>query len=265
MKGCLVRFHRFRLEPCAVVPDLEVIPGDMVICKISDGEDMGRVMKIIESDEPVGVVMRKAVPEEIKDVGKNRKKAEEGMEVFKELLQEFKLPMKLIDAHCRWDEKKIAFYFFSPQRLNFRTFHKALSQRLCMGVAIKQIGVRDYTKYVGGLGPCGRELCCHAFFSEMRHITLRMAREQNLYVSPLKITGACGKLLCCLAFERVFYQESLKRLPKIGSIIETKQGKGKIVGFDIFNSRVVVRLGMDYEIYLPLEEVKEVEKRDERA
>lgn len=263
MNGYLVRFHLFRIEPCAIVPNLDVKKGDMVICKISDGEDLGRLIKPIETDESVGVVMRKAEPEEVEEIGKNRKRAEEAMEVFRELLKEFELPMKLIDAHYRWDGKKIAFYFFSPQRLNFRIFHKALSQRLRMGVAIKQIGVRDYTKHVGGLGPCGRELCCHSFFSELRHITLRMAREQNLYVSPSKITGACGKLLCCLAFEREFYQESLKRFPKIGSKIETKQGKGKIIGLDIFNSKVVVKLRTDYEVYLPLEEIKEVKRRDE--
>lgn len=142
----------------------------------------------------------------------------------------------------------------SEHRLDFRALHKVISSALNIRVAIKQIGVRDHAKLVGGLGPCGRESCCRGFMRELRPIALRMARQQNLFVEPSKISGLCGKLLCCLGFEEDCYRRNLAELPRIGSRVRTVRGVGKVVGFDVLSRSVKVRYEDDVEHLVVLED-----------
>jgi cell fate regulator YaaT (PSP1 superfamily) len=138
---------------------------------------------------------------------------------------------------------------------DFRTFHRAVAAALGRRVAIKNVGLREYAKFFGGLGPCGNELCCRTFLIEIKPVHLRMARQQNLFVEPNKISGYCGKLCCCLRFEEEIYNEALTTYPQIGAMVETKQGRGKVLGIDIFNRKVLIKINEDTELYIPLKEI----------
>lgn len=262
MECYLVRFHPFRTEYCTVGPEVDATPGEQswVLVNSEDGKDLGRVLKIDEWDEPTGLIVKIAEPPEIERYQENLNKGAEALTLFRGMVREFELPMKVVDSHFWWDRHKIVFYFTAEERLNFRSLHKAISQNLGIRVVIKQLGIRDYTRTTGGFGPCGRHLCCASFLSELKPITLRMARQQNLYVSPIKITGVCGKLLCCLGFEETIYQEALERFPKIGSWVKTDLGNGRVIGIDIFNNKLIVRIGKDEEIFVGLGEINSSEE-----
>ena len=197
----------FRIEICTA--QTEYRSGDMVVIKSKEGIDIGRV--IDSSDEEVhrvyGEILRKASDEDF-EKKKELKEYEEFCFIeFRRAVKEFNLKMKPVYTHCQLDEERVIFYFTAERRLEFRKLHRYISQELNKRVVIKQIGVRDYSKLFGGIGPCGRDLCCATFLRELKSISLRMAREQKLYVSPNKLSGVCGKLLCCLNFEEDFYSE----------------------------------------------------------
>ncbi len=197
----------FRVEICT--GQMEYRPGDMVIIKSKEGIDIGRVIESLDEDVSriYGEVLRKAKDEDI-EKKKELKEYEEFCFIeFRRAVREFKLKMKPVYTHCQLDEERVIFYFTAERRLEFRKLHRYISQKLNKRVVIKQIGVRDYSKLFGGIGPCGRDLCCATFLRELKSISLRMAREQKLYVSPNKLSGVCGKLMCCLNFEEDFYSE----------------------------------------------------------
>jgi cell fate regulator YaaT (PSP1 superfamily) len=254
----LVRFHHFRTEYCTLAPELTSPPPALswVLVNSEDGKDLGQVIQVTEWDEPTGLIVKIAEPGELEHCKENIQKSADALAQFRQMVQEFELPMKVVDSHYWWDRHKIVFYFTAEERLNFRSLHKAISQNLGIRVVIKQLGIRDYTRTTGGFGPCGRALCCASFLNELKPITLRMARQQNLYVSPIKITGVCGKLLCCLGFEEAIYQEALERFPKIGSWVKTDLGSGRVIGIDIFNNKLIVRVGKDEEIFIGLDDLK---------
>jgi cell fate regulator YaaT (PSP1 superfamily) len=186
-----------------------------------------------------------------------KQEAKNSFDLFCKMLIEYDIKIKAIDVHYRFDRTKICFYIYSETHQDFRIFHRAVAAALHRRVAIKNVGVREYAKFLGGLGPCGKELCCRTFLLETKPVHLRMARQQNLFVEPNKISGYCGKLCCCLKFEEDIYTEALTAFPRIGGTVETKQGEAIVLGIDIFNRKVLVRVESDLELYIALDEILE--------
>jgi cell fate regulator YaaT (PSP1 superfamily) len=197
----------FRTEFCA--SEISCNLNDLALMKSKEGIDLCRVLTVQGNDTEgvYGEIIRKATPGDLEKRVELREYEEFCLIEFRRAVEEFKFPMKPVYAHCQFDEERVIFYFTAEKRLEFRKLHRYISQKLNKRVVIKQIGVRDYSKLFGGIGPCGRNLCCATFLSELKSISLRMAREQRLFVSPSKISGVCGKLLCCLNFEENFYAD----------------------------------------------------------
>ncbi len=253
--SAVVELHAFRSEVCSVAKGLDVEPGDLVIIRDDEGEDLGQVLGAVSAEEERGIILRKANDEDLERRHELDEKTRRVFGLFCRLKDEFGLKMKVIDAHWRWDRKKVCFYFISEQRIDFRALHKMISSALNIRVAIKQVGARDHARMVGGLGLCGRELCCKGFMRELRPIALRMARQQNLFVEPAKISGLCGKLLCCLSFEAETYRQAMAEMPRIGSRVQTGRGPGEVTGFDALARKVNVRYDDDIEQAVCLEEI----------
>jgi cell fate regulator YaaT (PSP1 superfamily) len=251
----LVSVHPFRGEPARCEETSGIRVGDWIVIRDLAGDDIGRVVAQVETDAVPAAVVRKATDEDMKLRDDLLVKAESGLDVFRQLVHQFKLPMKVVDAHLRFDRREISFYFVSDERLNFRALHKAVSSALNVRVVIRQVGVRDYSRVSGGVGTCGRVLCCASFLNELKPVTLRMARQQNLFVEPTKISGVCGKLLCCLRFEDDEYRRAMEEFPHIGAMVETGRGRGKVMAIDIFGRRVTVQFA-EGEVVVPLAELK---------
>jgi len=200
-----VEITPFRLELCFSKANYNI--NDIVIIKSSEGIDIGRIAGVpdegVEAD--YGEIVRLANDEDLARKKELRDYEEYSLIEFKSAIDEFEISMKPVYAHCQFDEERIIFYFTSEKRLEFRRLHRYISQKLNKRVVIKQIGVRDYSKLFGGIGPCGRTLCCASFLKDLKPVSLRKARDQKLYLSPSKLSGNCGKLLCCLNFEKDFY------------------------------------------------------------
>ena len=196
----------FRVEVCSSETDYS--HGDMVVIKSKEGIDIGAVLGLHhDEEEPYGEILRNVNQMDLEKRKELREYEEFCLIELKSAVDEFKFPMKPVYAHCQFDEERMIFYFTAQKRLEFRKLHRFISQKLNRRVVIKQIGSRDYSRLFGGVGPCGRSLCCTTFLSELKSISLRMARDQKLYVSPSKISGICGRLLCCLNFEEDFYTD----------------------------------------------------------
>lgn len=195
----------FRIESCAGPDSYRV--GEHVIIRSKEGLDIGRIISITDDDdtEVYAQIERVASQTDFEKREELKQYEEKCLLELKRAVDEFKYSMKPVYAHCQFDEERVIFYFTAQKRLEFRKLHRFISQKLNKRVVIKQIGSRDYSKLFGGIGPCGRNLCCRTFLHELRSISLRMARDQKLYVSPGKISGICGRLLCCLNFEEDFY------------------------------------------------------------
>lgn len=183
--------------------------NDRIIFRSKEGTDVGRVIRVQEEDEPgsYGEMVRTATPEDLAKREQLMDYTAACREEFKKAIREFNLDIKPVYTHCQLDEERIIFYFTAEKKVEFRRLHRNISQKLNRRVVIKQIGSRDFARIFGGVGPCGRNLCCGTFLADLKSISLRMAREQKLYVSPGKLSGICGKLLCCLNFEENFYTD----------------------------------------------------------
>ena len=259
-----VELHAFKTENCAVPASLLLRPDDMVIIHDDGGEDLGRVLNFADTDEAEAIVVRHATEEDRAGQDELAEKTRRVLELFRRQTTEFGLRMKVVDAHWRWDRKKVCFYFISEQRLDFRALHKVISSALNIRVAIKQVGVRDHARIIGGLGACGRELCCRTHMTELTPVTLRMARLQNLFVEPAKISGVCGKLLCCLRFEAETYRQALEELPRVGARVRTGRGPGRVTDVNVPARKVTVRYDDDGEQVIALEEISEISNEDEK-
>lgn len=203
----------FRMEACA--SETDYVQGDLVIIKSKEGIDLGKVHCLFsgDTDEIYGEILRSASEMDMEKRQELHEYEEFCLIELRRAVDEFKFPMKPVYAHCQFDEERVIFYFTAQKRLEFRKLHRFISQKLNKRVVIKQIGSRDYSRLFGGIGPCGRSLCCTTFLSELKSISLRMARDQKLYVSPSKISGICGRLLCCLNYEEDFYSQFVHNEP----------------------------------------------------
>ncbi|MDP3730631.1 MAG: stage 0 sporulation family protein [Candidatus Omnitrophota bacterium] len=222
--------------------------GDYCVVEADRGQDYGQTISeievILDSDvsEPLKKVIRKANPWDMHQIDKNKKKIREVMDTCSKKIRERHLSMKLIDAEFTFDRSKIMFYFTAEGRIDFRDLVKDLAAAFKTRIELKQIGVRDEAKILGGFGPCGRVLCCATFLKDFEPVTIKMAKEQNLPLNPTKISGLCGRLMCCLSYEHKTYKELMKGAPKEGDSIKTEKGPGKVVSINAIKRCAVAEL-----------------------
>lgn len=222
--------------------------GDMVIVETTRGVECGQVAmpnRSIDDESvvhPLKKIIRKATPEDINHVAENKKKEKEAFEICEKKIAAHKLEMKLVDVEYTFDNNKILFYFTADGRVDFRSLVKDLAAVFRTRIELRQIGVRDEAKMLGGLGICGRPFCCSAFLGEFQPVSIKMAKEQGLSLSPVKISGTCGRLMCCLKYEQDAYLDLLKTTPKIGAIVNTPDGKGVVVDQNLLTGELKVRM-----------------------
>ncbi|MBR6633369.1 MAG: stage 0 sporulation family protein [Clostridia bacterium] len=209
--------------------------GDKAIVETSRGVEYGHVLvanKTVPASEvvlPLKKVLRKATEDDTRRLVENEAVAERAKAIFKEKCVQHKLEMDLVDAEMTFDNSKLLFYFTSEGRVDFREFVKDLAAVFKTRIELRQIGVRDEAKQLGGLGICGREFCCHSFLSDFDQVSIKMAKEQGLSLNSAKISGTCGRLMCCLRYENDTYEEEIRKTPRVGSIVSTPSGKGMVV------------------------------------
>ena len=230
--------------------NMKLETGDKVIVEADRGLEYGEVVAAAEKvtdagsvDQPLRKVIRKANPWDEKQIAKNKAKTKDLMNICDRKIQEHKLPMKLVDAEYSFDRSKIIFYFTSESRVDFRNLVRDLANIFRVRIELRQIGVRDEARMLGGHGPCGRMLCCMAFLKDFDPVTIKMAKVQNLPLNPSKISGLCGRLMCCLGYEYECYRECSKGMPKVGKEIKTEHGKGKVISVNPLKRTVTVDLG----------------------
>ncbi len=222
--------------------------GDKVIVETARGVECGEVVipnrDVDESTvvQPLKPIIRKATENDLKTLEENKKKEVEIMKVFVKKIEEHKLSMKAINVEYTFDGSKILFYFTAESRVDFREIVKDLAGIYRTRIELRQIGVRDEAKMLGGLGICGRPFCCSSFLGEFQPVSIKMAKEQSLSLNPTKISGTCGRLMCCLKYEQDCYEELLKITPKIDAYVETAEGKGVVVESNILTGMLKVRL-----------------------
>ena len=231
--------------------ELEVQLGDSVIVETARGMEFGMVaMEITEVDEsevvtPLKRIIRIADEKDHLQHEENLKKKKRAMDLCQEKIDKHGLVMKLIDVEYTFDNSKIVFYFTADGRVDFRELVKDLAGVFKMRIELRQIGVRDEAKMLGGIGSCGRDLCCHSWLSDFLPVSIKMAKVQNLSLNPSKISGICGRLMCCLKYENDIYMEFRKGMPDIGEKVRTPDGFGKVVDTNLLERDVKVRLYLD--------------------
>ena len=231
--------------------ELEVQLGDSVIVETARGMEFGMVaMEITEVDEsevvtPLKRIIRIADEKDHLQHEENLKKKKRAMDLCQEKIDKHGLVMKLIDVEYTFDNSKIVFYFTADGRVDFRELVKDLAGVFKMRIELRQIGVRDEAKMLGGIGSCGRDLCCHSWLSAFQPVSIKMAKVQNLSLNPSKISGICGRLMCCLKYENDIYMEFRKGMPDIGEKVRTPDGFGKVVDTNLLERDVKVRLYLD--------------------
>ncbi|MEO0137796.1 MAG: regulatory iron-sulfur-containing complex subunit RicT [candidate division WOR-3 bacterium] len=181
--------------------------GERILFKTKDGIDTGTICAQAVEEESIGEILRPVNDEDLAKLEELKEYAEWCLFEFKNAIRAFNMDMKAVYAHCQFDAERVIFYFTAEHKMKFRKLHRFISQQLNKRVVIKQIGARDFARYCGGMGPCGRKVCCAAFLKDLKSISLRMARRQNIFLTPNKLSGICGKLLCCLNFEEDFYTD----------------------------------------------------------
>ena len=233
---------------------LKLKKGDKVIVETAQGEEYGEVMipnRVVSEDkiiEPLKLILRIANGRDHRHYKECRDLEKKAFEVCEKKIKEHKLDMTLTDVEVKFDNSKILFYFTADGRIDFRELVKDLAAIYKTRIELRQIGVRDEVRKIGGNGVCGRELCCCTFLNDFEAVSIKMAKEQNISLNPSKISGNCGRLMCCLKYESEVYEEKLKKLPHIGAIVKTEEGEGEIDSIETLKERVRVKIknGDDY-------------------
>ena len=231
--------------------DFEVKTGDNVIVETARGVEFGTAagdIKYVEDSEvvqPLKPIIRIADEDDKKAHEETVKKHDEAMRICEEKIARRGLEMKLIDVEYTFDNSKVIFYFTADGRVDFRELVKDLASAFRMRIELRQIGVRDETKMMGGIGPCGRELCCHSWLDDFETVSIKMAKVQNLSLNPTKISGICGRLMCCLQYENDTYIELKKGMPDVGEYVITPDGRAVVDDVNIFRNRVKTRLVLE--------------------
>jgi len=245
---CGIRFRGtgkvYYFDPGEALQDLEV--GDHVIVETARGAELGEVAfpcQEVEEGEVVGElkpVLRRATTADLLDAQLYQAKEGEACETCREQVAKFKLPMKVVSAEYSFDGSRLTFFFTAEQRVDFRQLVRELARIFRTRIELRQIGVRDEARIVGGLGKCGRPLCCETWLNDFSPVSIRMAKQQDLPLSPMEISGLCGRLLCCLGYEHDYYKDVKSRFPRVGKRIDTPKGQGKVVHVSVLRETVTV-------------------------
>lgn len=228
--------------------DMNIQKDTYVVVETASGIEFGEcvigIKEINENDivSPLKSVLRIATNEDIEKHFKNKDKEKDAFDICLKKIQEHGLTMKLIDVEYTFDNNKVIFYFTADGRVDFRDLVKDLATIFKTRIELRQIGVRDEAKMLGGLGPCGRPMCCSSFLGDFASVSIKMAKEQNLSLNPTKISGICGRLMCCLNYEQSTYEDIRKRMPKVGSIVKTSEGTGEVFSNNIVKESIKVKL-----------------------
>lgn len=234
----------YYFDPC----DIEFNAGEFVIVETARGIECGQVATPNRDEDddnivhPLKKVIRKATDADLKHLEENKKKEKDALKTCEKLVLQHGLDMKLVDVEYTFDNSKIMFYFTADGRVDFRALVKDLASAFRTRIELRQIGVRDEAKMLGGLGVCGKPFCCSSFLGEFQPVSIKMAKEQGLSLSPVKISGTCGRLMCCLKYEQEAYTDLLKRTPKVGAIVKTPLGRGLVVESNLLSQTLKVKM-----------------------
>lgn len=250
---------------------IKVEKGDNVIVETAQGEEYGEVVipnRYVDDEKiikPLKKVIRLATNKDDKRYEECKKIEKEAFEVCKKKIKEHKLEMQLTEVECKFDASKILFYFRAEGRIDFRDLVKDLATIYRTRIELRQIGIRDEVRKIGGNGVCGRELCCCSFLRDFDSVTIKMAKEQNISLNPSKISGNCGRLMCCLKYENEVYEEKLAKLPEIGEVVKTPEGEGEIDSIETLKEMVRVKIkdedGYIYRKYKASEVIRDENRK----
>ena len=221
--------------------------GTLVIVETARGVECGEVVmtnRMVEDEKitaPLKAIIRLATKQDMKILEQNKLKEENAFKICQEKILVHKLDMKLVDVECTFDNNKLLFYFTAETRVDFRELVKDLASVFRTRIELRQIGVRDESKILGGLGICGREFCCKGFLGEFQPVSIKMAKEQGLSLNPTKISGTCGRLMCCLKYEQDAYEYLLKNTPKVGAYVKTPDFKGYVEEVNLLTGKLKVK------------------------
>ncbi|RMD05046.1 stage 0 sporulation protein [Clostridium autoethanogenum] len=246
--------------------NLNIKRENSVIVETARGIEFGECViepkDIRESDivSPLKSVLRIATEEDIQKYNENKEKEKKAFDICIEKIQQHELNMKLIDVEYTFDNNKVIFYFIADGRVDFRELVKDLASIFRTRIELRQIGVRDEAKMIGGLGPCGRAMCCSTFLGDFVPVSIKMAKEQNLSLNPTKISGICGRLMCCLNYEQDTYEKIRQKLPKVGSVVSTPDGRGEVIDNSVVKESIKIKIkvedGDDIVKEVPISEIK---------
>lgn len=250
---------------------IQLKKGDEVIVQAEQGEEYGKVLidsrRVEENQlkEPLKKIIRLANKKDRIQCKENKKLEEEALQICEKKIKGYKLDMKLISAEYTFDRNKLLFYFSANDRIDFRELVKDLASVFKTRIELRQIGVRDEVRKIGGNGVCGRELCCCSFLSNFDTVSIKMAKEQNISLNPAKISGNCGRLMCCLKYEQNVYEDKLKRLPKQGEMVETEDGEGIVDNVEILKEEVRVKFKDGDEYFYKKYKAKDVNRKNAKG
>jgi cell fate regulator YaaT (PSP1 superfamily) len=236
-------------------------PGEYVVVETARGEEVGQVIiqaHQVSDNEIVGqlkAVKRRASAVDLTQLSYHRLREKDALVRCEEKVREHKLPMKIVRAEYNYDGSRLVFFFTAERRVDFRRLVQDLARAFRARIELRQVGVRDEAKLIGGMGKCGRKLCCTTWLTEFNPVSIKMAKQQDLPLSPMEISGVCGRLLCCLAYENDQYAAVRQRLPKRGAFIDTPHGSGKVVQVNVVKEAVVVELENQTTVEVPYEEL----------
>jgi cell fate regulator YaaT (PSP1 superfamily) len=226
----------------------EMIVGDYAVVETARGEEVGKVVippREVTEQEVVGRlkgVKRRATALDLTQMAYYRHKEQDAVARCKEKVQEHNLPMKIVRAEYNYDGSRLIFFFAADKRVDFRKLVQDLARAFRARIELRQIGVRDEAKLMGGIGKCGLSLCCNTWLTDFNPVSIKLAKQQDLPLSPMEISGVCGRLLCCLAYEKDYYAEMKGKLPKYGDVIDTPHGRGKVIEVNVVKESVTVEL-----------------------
>lgn len=270
MKAIRVKFKPVGKRYFFGTANFDLKDGDSVIVNTIRGTELGyccgEVFDLNEKDltSELKNIVRLATPQDIETHTKNKQEEPQIIKTTKEIAKELDLPIKVLEAEYTLDKFKLIIYFESENRVDFRELVKRLAEKYHTRIELRQVGSRDGAKVFGGIGPCGLILCCRTFITEFDNVSVKMAKNQNLSLNPIKISGNCGKLLCCINYENELYKELKKFAPDIGDIVKTEEGPAKVLSCDVLNKTCKVRY-LDEENkfgYLKLEDIEFIRSMD---
>jgi cell fate regulator YaaT (PSP1 superfamily) len=238
--------------------------GDYVMVEVEKGEDLARVVNIGSlvdrraGDQEFMKVIRKPSRKDMERLDENRLLERDAFVDCRKRIEEHGLDMKMVDVEYQFDRNKITFYFTSDKRVDFRALVRDLATRYRTRIELRQIGVRDEAKRLGGVGVCGYRLCCRSFLREFEPVVTQYAKEQNLSLNPMKLSGSCGRLMCCLRYEREYYEDILRAFPEVQTAIKTKKGKGILKKIDVFSQEALLQYENEEEERVTLEDLKKL-------